>query len=213
MALEEFSLFPVGVWVSVHAYTCKYCWSMWLFCCCNPSRWKGSPFQIKLKFPSLFLHFSPWSKLAEGGSWFLSVYSLHDTPFSETCSELSTLKQDPAAAALATWHLIACNGTSSLEMWFLVEGGWWRWWSWSRVGGQRDGWLTHRRGGSETEEDIKFLHLNVSEPHVIGCRAWMTSERWLPLMGSLKDPECCSKQNRLSEIIHEALHTIKHKLL
>lgn len=35
-----------------------------------------------------------------------------------------TLKQDPAAGALVTWHLIASNGISSLQMWFLEEGRW-----------------------------------------------------------------------------------------
>lgn len=63
-----------------------------------------------------------------------------------------------------------------------------------RSGGYRGGWLTHRRAGSETKEDIKFQHLNFSGPHIIGCRAWMTSERWLPLISSLKELQWPSKQ-------------------
>lgn len=118
-----------------------------------------------------------------------------------------TTKQDPAAGVLGTWRLTACDGTSSSQMWFLEEGRG----SVAVEGGVKR--LTQRRGGSETEEDVKFLHLNFSEPHVIGCRVWMTSERWRPLMGLLKEQGCRSKQNRLLEIIHEALHTTQCRLL
>lgn len=76
-------IYPTPQWVCdcVHAYTCE-CVG-WLFYCCNRSRWNGKPcrshldtYQIELKFPSLFFHFSPWSKLAEEASWFVSVNSL-----------------------------------------------------------------------------------------------------------------------------------------
>lgn len=146
-------------------------------------------------------------QLAEKGSWIISEYSLlvySWYPFYWNLRWTRALKQEPAAGVLMTWRLIA-YGTSSLEMWFMEEERWW----WCNERGVGEGDLRGTKfndwhidvDAQKPKEDIKFLHLNFSEPHVIGCRSWMTSARWLPLMGSLKNKRCGSKKCN-----HEALH-------
>lgn len=84
MAGEEFSPLPSGyVRVRIRACTCEYVGRCDYSGAAVTQGWGANPavhiwytFQIKLKFPWLCFHFSPWLTLAGGGSWFLSGYSL-----------------------------------------------------------------------------------------------------------------------------------------
>ncbi len=149
MALEEFTPLPSGC-MSGFVHTCLYMFTyakVIVLLLQSLKRDWGNPamkntFQIKLKFPSVFFHFSPWSKLAEGASWFVSVYSLlMYTPFTETCSELTPQRSETRPSC-------CCDGdlTSNCLQWNKLLG------NVVSEGGMEAALVVVRGGGKEMDD-------------------------------------------------------------